>query len=1081
MEMNMHVPQSIAAATELRVLASLLRNIISPRTNSPIIQLFQDTMTGAYRISQSGVTIPEPVAMNILARIRRPFVRKNRAWTGREVISAALPLLTYKEKGIALENGELSSGVLKKSATGGLIHVVYNDFSPERCGQLINDIQAVVTQFNLYTGFSVGTSDLIANVETSKFVNEKIDEGRRRVAEILTDVHAAKFINNSGLSDGEELEDRILGAMKDVEGKISKQVVDSLPEDNRIRQMVESGAKGGPTNITQMVAALGQQLVEGKRVQFTLQDRTLPHFPRYDDGVESRGFVQHSFVDGLMPAEFFFHATAGREGLIDTAVKSVTRDTEILLQDATGATRVVAIGEWIDTLLESEDRITQYGPEDANMELLRLTPEETVYVPTVDAHGETSWAPLTAVTRHDPGEVLYEVKTQSGRSVTVTAAHSLLVWDGQAFQERDAPSVKVGDCMPVTAQMPRAPTTLASVPMERYLSKREHVYGTDYVAAVRAMNAAMEGREHIAPGWWTTANGTDFTVPYPSKARLQRAVARSPGEILPGRVYPYHASRQRASLPDTFQLNEPNGIFLGLYLADGHCEERSGQVTISKNDPVIRGFVKKWFASQGIAWTEVPRSESRAACVQGHSTLLARFLSRFCGVGSANKRVPEESFSAPPEFQTGLLNGYISGDGTVSDRDLEVSSVSRDLIRGMSQLCSFLGIFGTMSEVPYPTNAHPCSYRLAIRSLWATQFKRQVSLLHPEKNAKLQSLSATAVHRTYAAQGGVVLDPIVSISSVDPFLHPKMYDVTVPSTLNYGLWNGLHVRDTSDTGYIQRRLVKTMEDQHVEYDGTVRNVKGNIVQFKYGEDGIDTVYVEGQDCPLLTKTLENLYAEYALTPADVNKFLKEPVEAAPDLVDELIADRDMLYRSVFRHRKMDQLQAPVNLQRLIAKYSNPYSTKTDLTPQAVVAGLGRFLKEFPENKVFHCLLRTYLAPKKAIVVHRLSQALFDELMRDIRFRYIQAQVHAGEMVGALAAQSIGEPTTQLTLNTFHSAGTAKANATSGVPRIEELLSASPNPKRPSNTLYLSPGLMTNQDEAISKMKEIQRTTLRDIA
>jgi DNA-directed RNA polymerase II subunit RPB1 len=286
---------------------------------------------------------------------------------------------------------------------------------------------------------------------------------------------------------------------------------------------------------------------------------------------------------------------------------------------------------------------------------------------------------------------------------------------------------------------------------------------------------------------------------------------------------------------------------------------------------------------------------------------------------------------------------------------------------------------------------------------------------------------------------------------------------------------------TSDTGYIQRRLMKTMEDQHVEYDGTVRNVRGTIIQFKYGDDGIDTVSVEGQTCDLLFKTLENLYAEYSLTPEDVNKFLKDPVETAPDLVEELLADRDMLYKSVFRHRKLDQLQAPVNLKRMLSKYSNPYSTKTDLTPQAVVAGIGRFVKEFPENKVFHCLLRTYLAPKKAIVVHRLSQALFDELMRDIRFRYIQAQVHAGEMVGALAAQSIGEPTTQLTLNTFHSAGTAKANATSGVPRIEELLSASPNPKRPSNTLYLSPAIMTSQDEAIAKMKEIQKTTLRDIA
>lgn len=609
MEMNMHVPQSIPAATELRVLASVLRNIISPRTSSPIIQLFQDTMTGAYRISQSGVQVPEHIAMNILSRIKRPFKRKNQNWTGSEIISAAMPLINYNSRGVKLELGELTKGVLKKSVTGNLIHITYNDFGPDRAGQLINDIQSIVTQFNLYTGFSVGTSDLIADSKTLGFVREKIAEGRQKVANILTNVHGGTYVNNMGMSDGEKLEDDISSAMKDVVNKINTEVIDSLKRTgntNRIVQMVDSGSKGSEANITQMVATLGQQLIEGKRVQYTLQDRTLPHFTRYDDGVESRGFVEHSFVDGLLPAEFFFHAQAGREGLIDTAVK------------------------------------------------------------------------------------------------------------------------------------------------------------------------------------------------------------------------------------------------------------------------------------------------------------------------------------------------------------------------------------------------------------------------------------------------------------------------------------------TSDTGYIQRRLMKTMEDQHIEYDGTVRNVTGSIVQFHYGDDGVDTVYVEDQSCDLVLKTLENIYAEYALTPADVNPFLKEEVTEAPDMVDDIIADRDMLFAKTFRHKRTDTLQAPVNIQRLVNKYANPYSTKTDLTPQYVTATITRFIKEFPNNRNFHVLLRYCLAPKKSILVHRFSQAIFDELMRDIRFRYIQAQVHAGEMVGALAAQSIGEPTTQLTLNTFHSAGTAKANATSGVPRIEELLSASSNPKRPSNTVYLSSEIMESQDSAVTKMKEIQKTTLRDI-
>jgi DNA-directed RNA polymerase II subunit RPB1 len=605
-EMNMHVPQSIASATELRYIASVLRNIISPRTNSPIIQLFQDTMTGAYRISKPNVKVPEPIAMNILARIKLPFTRKNRPWTGSELISSAFPMMNYKGK-INLKNGQLDAGnILQKGAVGGLLHVVYSDFGPERCGQLINDIQSIVTQYNLYTGFSVGTSDLIANQATLDFVADQLKTGRDRVATILSDMHAGQFVNISGLSDGEDLEDKISSALKDVAANINTKVIESLDKENRIVQMVDSGSKGGEHNITQMVALLGQQLIEGRRVQYTLQDRTLPHFARYDDGVESRGFVQHSFVDGLMPAEFFYHAQAGREGLIDTAVK------------------------------------------------------------------------------------------------------------------------------------------------------------------------------------------------------------------------------------------------------------------------------------------------------------------------------------------------------------------------------------------------------------------------------------------------------------------------------------------TSDTGYIQRRLMKSMEDQHVEHDGTVRNVTGSIIQFTYGEDGVDTVSVESQTCNLALMTLENIYKEYALTPEDVNPFLKDIATDTPDMVEEIIADREMLVKSVFRFRKNDTVLAPVNLKRLITKYENPYSTKTDLTPGYVVSGLGRFMKEFPHSKVFHALLRYYLAPKKSIVVHRFSVQLFDELMRDIRFRYIKSQAHSGEMVGALAAQSIGEPTTQLTLNTFHSAGTVKANATSGVPRIEELLSASANPKKPGNTVYLLPEISTDQDATISKMKDIQRTRLRDI-
>lgn len=614
-EMNMHVPQSITSASEIKYLASVLRQIVSPRTNAAIISVFQDTQTGVYRLSQPNVKIPEHIAMNIMARMKRPlssYERKNDYLTGQDVFSTTLPAINFNGK-VTIKDGKLVKGILNKGAfattSDGLVHMIYSEFGPERAGQFINDVQNIVTKFNLFTGFSVGPSDLATNIETEEYILEALQKGRQEVMNILSSVHSGLFLNSSGRADGEELENQIFNALKSVSASIGEASMKSLPKENRMVQMVDSGAKGSNLNITQMLGLLGQQQVAGRRIQYSLRDRTLPHFPRFDDGIESRGFVENSFITGIRPAEFFFHAMGGREGLIDTAVK------------------------------------------------------------------------------------------------------------------------------------------------------------------------------------------------------------------------------------------------------------------------------------------------------------------------------------------------------------------------------------------------------------------------------------------------------------------------------------------TSDSGYIQRRLVKTMEDLHVEYDGTVRNANGSIFQYHYGGDGIDSVSTEIVPIELGVMSLEQLYREFALTKSDCEKVVKGDIEEnPPDLIETLLIDREDLVKNVFMFKKKSTVTSPVNLRTLVEKYNNPYSTKTDLTPEYVVRELEKLCNQswLEHNKLFHILLRYYLAPKKSILVHRFSKQLFDELIKEISFRYMKARVHAGEMVGTLAAQSIGEPTTQLTLNTFHSAGTAKANATAGVPRIVELLSASPNPKNPANVVYLDSNISMSQDLTLAKLRDIQKTTLRDI-
>ena len=104
--------------------------------------------------------------------------------------------------------------------------------------------------------------------------------------------------------------------------KAGKIGLKSLSVENRMINMVKAGSKGNSINVGQMIACVGQQAVDGKRVPYGFTDRTLPHFTKYDDGPASRGFVENSFMSGLKPHEFFFHAMGGREGLIDTAVKT---------------------------------------------------------------------------------------------------------------------------------------------------------------------------------------------------------------------------------------------------------------------------------------------------------------------------------------------------------------------------------------------------------------------------------------------------------------------------------------------------------------------------------------------------------------------------------------------------------------------------------------------------------------------------------------------------------------------------------------------------------------------------------------
>jgi DNA-directed RNA polymerase II subunit RPB1 len=146
------------------------------------------------------------------------------------------------------------------------------------------------------------------------------------VYDIIRDIHMGKFQNISRKSNNDKFEEEVnkqLNAANKKAGNVGLSKIDDL--NNRMINMVKSGAKGNAINISQMITCVGQQNVDGNRIAYGYDHRTLPHYTKYDDGPESRGFVENSFIKGLTPQEFFFHSMGGREGLIDTAVKTSIR------------------------------------------------------------------------------------------------------------------------------------------------------------------------------------------------------------------------------------------------------------------------------------------------------------------------------------------------------------------------------------------------------------------------------------------------------------------------------------------------------------------------------------------------------------------------------------------------------------------------------------------------------------------------------------------------------------------------------------------------------------------------------------
>ena len=350
-EMNLHMPQDPESEAELKNLAAVPYQIVSPANNSSIIGIYQDSMLGSYQFTRPNVRFSPRDAMNILMMFNGinehkllNEIRKEGGITNFDILTQIMPPLSmrYKTKAfkedkddsktsnavIEIQNGKYIRGQMDKSVMGartkGLLQRVCNDFGNFASAKFIDDLQNVVTEYMKSSAFSVGINDLISDQKINNEIIQVITKKKTDVKNLIDQVQIGIFENNTGKTNVEEFETQVNSILNQATSEAGKIGLKSLDKDNRFVIMVNAGSKGSDLNISQMISCLGQQNVDGKRIPYGFDSRTLPHFTKYDDSPSARGFVESSYINGLSPQELFFHAMGGRVGLIDTAVKTST-------------------------------------------------------------------------------------------------------------------------------------------------------------------------------------------------------------------------------------------------------------------------------------------------------------------------------------------------------------------------------------------------------------------------------------------------------------------------------------------------------------------------------------------------------------------------------------------------------------------------------------------------------------------------------------------------------------------------------------------------------------------------------------
>jgi DNA-directed RNA polymerase subunit A' len=339
-EMNMHALQNEEARAEARVLMRVQEQILSPRFGENIIGAIQDHISGTYLLTHGNPEFTENQALDLLRATSvdelpeadgefedgRPY------WTGRTVFSELLPddlnLEFESEAGddVVIKEGQLLEGTIDEGAVGAfggeIVDTITKVYSKTRARVFINEVATLAMRSIMHFGFSLGIDDESIPDEAGEQIDEAIANAYDRIEELIETYEAGELNSIPGRTVDETLELKIMQTLSKARDSAGEIAGDHFGDENPAVIMARSGARGSMLNLTQMAGCVGQQAVRGERINRGYEDRTLSHYKRNDLSADAHGFVENSYRSGLSPREFFFHAMGGREGLVDTAVRT---------------------------------------------------------------------------------------------------------------------------------------------------------------------------------------------------------------------------------------------------------------------------------------------------------------------------------------------------------------------------------------------------------------------------------------------------------------------------------------------------------------------------------------------------------------------------------------------------------------------------------------------------------------------------------------------------------------------------------------------------------------------------------------